>query len=824
MKLTLAHGRAQLPFSIANLTVSGGGTTTVSRTLYLSIQGQNYLGLNLNSAIVAVTVGVGQKLSITPPTLLPAEEWVNFVISASTTADPATLAQIGKIPVLTLGGQINTEPLELSTDESFALSKMVATVSELPQTGVNGMMRGVSNENTIYEYDLYSATWLKSDRIFNTFIGDPTRNGGCAQDIRFIESFTPPTYPDDGSQGTTISFWMVNDSQFPEPPGKRLGMVVKLNNEVKTDYFDKKLWLVFRGHVNTATNEIRTIDGAGNAFKFVDQGILFSSHTSSLVLNDALYPGEAYALDIYPRFNLNLVAGVQIKVYPFFYEEAGEYSDAGEIIGDVIYPGGDRCLVVPGTQLSVRVLTGSGLVDSFRFLSKGEKLVPNLVANTANQQIAINGNGYCRLTTSLAPLDQTEAIRAYVSTLDGVGAPSDWSPSTFIGEASSVEVTCNYPVADDGLGIIRSDYPDAKIASKGKATFNPTNVVIYLKRLSDNEIRAFSLNAVVPDPDQTFNLGSWASGTRITSLPTPEQSDFGLFSALSCTLSKTNGSSDFAPVSYQAAFAFDYKNAVTSISHDEGEGCIPTLDVTLSDTISRSAYWAEAVATIEALRGVSPEARKAGQHRSVLSPAGAFQFDAGSFADDNGEEVVRPFGIEADAPGRWIIGSGGNSKKPYVDLTEIRESAVPEINKYDQGFLYLSFSSGLLQLRRLGVTFSLPLLELTHVFKRGQAVQPFTIEPSFGTITFSMQSSNRFNTVMNQDALLNVYDMIPGYAFELKIQQSPQGEKKLTFPDYCKFPNGVKPFISPESGKIDILSCVCFEENILHCALAKDFS
>jgi hypothetical protein len=65
-----AHGRSQLPFFTSNLTVSSGGNTTAVHTLYLSIQGENPVGVNLPSALVPVTVAAGQKLTVTLPQIV----------------------------------------------------------------------------------------------------------------------------------------------------------------------------------------------------------------------------------------------------------------------------------------------------------------------------------------------------------------------------------------------------------------------------------------------------------------------------------------------------------------------------------------------------------------------------------------------------------------------------------------------------------------------------------------------------------------------------------------------------------------------------------
>lgn len=818
MKLTLAYGRNQLPFSTDNINVTENGHTTIPRTLYFAIQGENYLGLNLPSTLIGpVTIGVGQKVLIAPPTILPAEKWLNFVVSASSTNNAEDLVQLGKIPAFTVGGQRNTSPLILSTDAQFALSAFVATIADLPLGGAHGMMRGVLSSGVVYEYNAIAQVWSKSNRLFNVHIADINKAGGCAQDIRYLEEFTPPTYLDDGSKGTSVSIWMINDTAVPESSGKRLGMVVKLNEEIKTNYFDKKLWLVFRGYVNTATNTIRTKDSNQNNFDYVDQEIPFDANNATLVLQDALQPLEAFAIDIYPRFNLNLVSGTQVKVYPFFYEEAGEYSEAGEIIGDVIYNSGDRCLVVPGTSLSAKILSGKGMIGNFSFQAKSEKVVYGLKTNTPMQAIAIDGNGYSRIITSNTQ-EVSEAIRAYVSTVDGVGIPSNWSASFYIPSNNTIIATCTYPY-ENGIGKIRNDYPDTKIAGLAKAVFNPTTCVIYIKRLSDNQIRSFELNAVVPDSSQSFNISSWASGKLVTALPTPAP-DFGLFSPPSCTLSPGVGASDIAVGNYQVACAFYYKNTITSISHDEVLGCITTISASFASVISRSAYWAEPVASIDSLKKLDLREVQTGQQRSILSPIDVFRFDLKALANDDGETVIRPESISASSPGRWI--AVRDPKTPTVVLSSIDVAPIPPEDKV---VLYLSNTENLFALYSSGEKNTFTFLEKTQVFHQAQAVEPIEISPDYRDyyVYLNMHSSNRFMILLQRTIDLLISDISPGYAFELKIQQGAEGGNNLNFPSQCKFTGGLKPSVSPEPGTVDILSCVCFEENVLYCFLAKGF-
>ncbi|PSB25379.1 hypothetical protein [Stenomitos frigidus] len=94
-----AHGRAQLPFTSANLTVSTGGAVTLPRTLYFCLQGENPVGYNLPSAIVGpLTIHAGEQLTLTEDLYRAGERWTAFNLSASETNDPGTFVQIARVP------------------------------------------------------------------------------------------------------------------------------------------------------------------------------------------------------------------------------------------------------------------------------------------------------------------------------------------------------------------------------------------------------------------------------------------------------------------------------------------------------------------------------------------------------------------------------------------------------------------------------------------------------------------------------------------------------------------------------------------------------
>src|SRR6478672_2926519 len=398
-----AHGRSQLPFSSSNLAVTSGGTTTTSRTLYFCIQGENPAGLNLPSAIAGpVTINAGQQLTIAIPATAreTGEWWPAFVVSTSTSNVASTFTQIAKLDGYTPGGDLTALPatITLSSDAHFALSASVATSAALPATPVNGMCRGVNDLGFVYEYSqvsnlpadnltVLSATvgrWLRIGS-FSTAITSTTDPGGCAQDIRSINesAVRSPLYAADGSTGAATRFWINNDLSSAEAQGKRVGVVVEFNGETKTQLFNGLLKLTFRGYANTATGILRTTDGDSVPLSGIDEVVPFRARKTSLILPDDLQPGEAYVLDISPNFTPSdlgnqLPDKALLKVFPFLYAQSGDYSEFGAITGDLIYPEGDKRLIVPDNGLSVQALSGSGIVDSFSFLSVGATVVTGL--------------------------------------------------------------------------------------------------------------------------------------------------------------------------------------------------------------------------------------------------------------------------------------------------------------------------------------------------------------------------------------------------------------------------------------------------------------
>lgn len=627
------HGRSQLPFTTDDLTVSSGGTTTANRTLYFAIQGENPAGCNLPSTLIQKTINAGQQLEIELPAAIrgTGEGWTGYVISASLTNDASTLVQLARVEALDTDDSVVPLPVTvtLSSDEHFKLSEIVANPAALPTSSlIPGMRRGVSSLAYVFEYDplsteavdgltVLSATpgrWVRVGGFSRVPISTSSP-GGCAQDIRSISEAVISTrrYACDGSNGRKRTFWLTNEGTDAISSGQRVMVAITLNDIPRSATFEGLLRCVFRGYANTSTGALRTLDGEGNPMRGINQEILFENTKTDLIFEDELAVGEAYVLDVYPNFvpaylNNEIAQGALIKVFPTIASQAGAYTEAGDALGDRIYPQYDRGLVVPKKGASaVKVLKRSGLVNSRSFLAQPETIVSGFLANTSDQSVRINGSGAVYRGTG-TQLD-TEARRARIDCVAGVSAPSPWSAATGLVGSAGITVTLTYP-SNGTTATIRSNYPDQLIAGlSGKAELNPLTVVIYVRAYNSTidltTIKKYSGLPVVDGVTQTFEISDWDEGVVISSLPSPPSANFCPFQAISATFvggEIGSGNLPSAPNDISVAYAFEYDGSIpSSISHSTVDGCLHTAILTLAEVENSIGYWSPPVANFAAL-------------------------------------------------------------------------------------------------------------------------------------------------------------------------------------------------------------------------------
>jgi hypothetical protein len=308
-------------------------------------------------------------------------------------------------------------------------------------------------------------------------------SGGCDRALNQIDPqlLRIPPYACDGSVGRALKFWLYNTDVTPIAAGTRVGLAIEVGGVPQSEAFNHLLRVSFGGYANPTTGTLRTDFISGDDFPDVNLEKSFEYKRTDLIAPDALASGEAYLLSIRPQFDIRqlqaaTLAGSTLSVYPFFYMQAGSYSDIGAALGEWIYPSDDRGFAVPRAGLSVQVLSRSGMVARRSFESVGAVAVSGLQPSTANQKIVLNGNGAAYLRSGA--LQTGEALRAIVGTLAGTTAPSPFSAAT--GSLGSLSVTLTYP-SDGTTAQIRPNYPDTIAGLAGKATLNATQAIVYVK-------------------------------------------------------------------------------------------------------------------------------------------------------------------------------------------------------------------------------------------------------------------------------------------------------------------------------------------------------
>ncbi|WP_432812483.1 hypothetical protein, partial [Pantanalinema sp. GBBB05] len=608
---------------------------TPNRTLFFALQGENPAGCNLPSTLIQKTINAGQQLEIELPTAIrgAGEAWTGYVISASLTNDSSTLVQLARVEALDTDDSVVPLPvtLTLSSDDHFKLSESVASPAALPATGlIPGMRRGVSSLSYVFEYDPLSTEPIDSPVVLSASpnpgrwirvggfsrvpisVGSP---GGCAQDIRGISEAVISTrrYACDGSNGRKRTFWLTNAGTDAIASGQRVMVAITLNDIPRSATFEGLLRCVFRGYANTTTGALRTLAGDGSPMRGINQEVLFENTKTDLIFEDELAAGEAYVLDIYPNFipaylNNEIVKGALIKVFPTIASQAGAYTEAGDALGDRIYPQYDRGLVVPKKgAAAVKVLKRSGLVNSRSFLAQPETIVSGFLANTSDQSVRINGSGAVYRGTD-TQLD-TEARRARVDCVAGVSNPSPWSAATGLVGSAGITVTLTYP-SNGTNATIRSNYPDPLLAGlTGKAELNPLYVTIYVRAYNSvidlTTIKKYSGLPIVDGATQIFEISDWDEGVTIASVPGAPSADFCPFQAISASFvggEIGSGNLPSAPNDISVAYAFEYDGSIpSSISHSTAYGCLHTSSLTLAEVEDAIAYWAPPVANYAAL-------------------------------------------------------------------------------------------------------------------------------------------------------------------------------------------------------------------------------
>ena len=595
---------------------TGAGSLTAGGTLYFAIQARCRGGWTLVSSMVSATYAAGDSITIQIPTTArgAGDDIRRWEILASTTNTPSTLKTVAWVE----GYQLDQTTLvslpvnlTLSRNAHIGLSQSVANPASLP-TGtdlVHGMVRMVTSLATYFRYNIRSTKTVNNttvlsaatgrwERVGNdtTFILDRTLTpGGCDRDVRIIPDADVdlPEYAADGSSGVPVNLVWYHDEgvSSPLPQGTRFSISVLVNEANKSALFKGKIKLIFRGFVNLADGTLDTSDGQGGTMAGVNETITYVPEKTGLLLQKALPQGYGYLVSVYPEFNawelrdeIGIYATIRLFLFPF--SQSGNYSEAGNFLGNVVYSDGGRLRIVPSLALGVVAMDGGAMVGSYSFLDNPITPIGGLLPNTANQQISLNGDGALFVRTGTIP--STEAIRAIVSTVAGQGTLSAFSTvQTVTGSTGQLQVTIPYPSNANGDGTIRADYPDSQLASytSTEVQFNPPTVYIYVENQTTNVIKRFTQNVVI-GTSQVFAISDWSAGTTVASIPAEASQAQGLFVPGTPTVTPSASGGNLTAGNYRVRAAFYHDgNQVSQISHGSPPA-LPVLDKGISNLLS----------------------------------------------------------------------------------------------------------------------------------------------------------------------------------------------------------------------------------------------
>lgn len=679
MAVTYANSRIVLPSSCWSVTTSTGGSLS-STNLYFSLQTENRIGRNLLLISSLISIATNNKVVITinSQAKLPTEEIFNYVVGCSTTNSPNTFSQIAKIPVT----NSTTFPLVLEISKDIFLRTGYITsddISDISQTDLlHGMLIGYRGTGLIYEYDSLDSTSIVDNQLtlsssnnkrfkargsFSTYISSVYDIDGCRLDLRAEEKISPilSSYNPNGSDSSAIRLWLDNPSGTVSV-GTRITFIVKINELIKTNLFDRKIRYVFEGIVNLETCELRTtLRGGITPFEKLGIPLIFNSNTPNFSLEEDLEIGEALSFSIYLNFlgaeiNDFLPEKAVVSIYPSFVSNIGSYVPGSEVIGDCIFAEGGRRRVLPSTtSTGLNILDGSGLIKNYTFPLLPKTTILGLIPNTANQKVFISNLGNCFITPTNTP--NNSAIRAFVSSLSGESNPSSWSDYISITQNSNFTLNLTLPSS------IRSNYPD--VIANTPSIFSIARYIVYVQKQSNSEMRRFEITynsnpsgTVLPNtPNNLFSitLPDWNTGTIVTSLPSNTDLNFNLYNLPYFIVDNGLGSG-YLIGNYRFCISYEYDgNQVTSISHDVARGCIIELDMPLSQALNNMKYLGEPLFK-EQLLALDTTYIPDGQRRSLKGTNNEYldlvfyKYQTGA-GDNVGS--YKPTAIPATSPGIW---------------------------------------------------------------------------------------------------------------------------------------------------------------------------
>lgn len=671
MAVTYANSRIVLPSSSWSVVASTGGSLSTTN-LYFSLQTENRVGRNLLLISSLVTIATNNKVTITinSQAKLPTEEIFNYVIGASTSSSPNTFSQIAKIPI----DSSTVFPLVLVISRDIFLRTGYITsdnISLIPQADLlHGMLIGYRGTGLIYEYNAFDSTStidnqltlstsnskrFKARGTFSTYISSVYDLDGSRIDLRDSNTINPilGSYNPNGSDSSSIRLWVDNPSGVVSV-GTRTTFIVKINELIKTNLFNRKILYIFEGIVNLTTCELRTTKrDLITPFEKLGIPLTFNSNSPNFSLEEDLNFGEALSFSIYLNFlgaeiNDFLPEKAIISIYPSFVSNVGSYVAGAEVIGDCIFAAGGRRRILPSTtSTGLNILDGSGLIKNYTFPLLPKTTVLGLIPNTDNQKVFISNLGNCYLAPTNTP--NNSAIRAFVSTISGQTSSSSWSSFISITQSSNFTLKLTLPTS------IRSDYPD--VIANSNSVFSIAKYIVYVQRQSNSEIRRFEVTYNSNTPNNLFSiiLSDWNTGVIVASLPLNSNINFNLYN-LPYFLVENGLGSGFSIDNYRFCVAYSYDgNQVTSISHDISRGCIIELDMPLSQALNNMKYLGEPLFR-EQLTSLDTTYIPDGQRRSLKGTDSSYLdlvFYKYQTGVANNINSFKPGAIASTSPGIW---------------------------------------------------------------------------------------------------------------------------------------------------------------------------
>ena len=599
--------RSRLDFSDWGAVVSSGGSATAGLTVNIYAQIGTRAGKNLLSAAKNITIEPGDKLTLTinEDAIKSGEDAFEIIFSAeNTTASDA--AQIAKIK-LRDSDQVTKRTLpislELTLDSHLALAATIATSNDLPDNPVNGQMRQIGAD--YYEYDSEalagdyqsgSGYWKQVDQTFSTYLSATNASGGCDYPQSLITGlkFAPPVYPGDGSDHTPLRIWLLNglseDGQAQIPIGSAIALETKVNDSTQlATSLSGGIKVRVLGYVRRSTGFLDTsIAEANIEYNWDPNSPLFN-------LTTALPRGYALAVEIILSFLKSqlrggITGGESISTILYTQGKLGNYNPIGFFTGNAIASLDDRMRILP-TIGGFKRASGLAIINNYVTPRLGEDSYPVVVADTADQQIALSGvlAGDAFVYQSGSPIPSSQGLRAKFSTVTGEQTPSDWSNPVTLVTGQILQLTIDHPANSEGFATIRGDYPDSLIAGLN-TEFTAPYFRLFLE-IDGTIYQSDTLTLAAQTDTQQITIDAVNGFSVIGSLPSQPDSAFGFWNYGARTLASATGSGSLTTgVSIRFALAYAYPSpnlVLTKIAHEGLE----EISYTLIEAITRSGAY-----------------------------------------------------------------------------------------------------------------------------------------------------------------------------------------------------------------------------------------